>query len=227
MTDDIDSNDQLSSTPGNGRTPIPHDIEPSEPPAFGLTQVWWGDGKGKTTAALGMGFRAVGHGYRVHMVQLMKGGAASVEDVRGEYNAIAAFPGFTYENLGHYGWHALRDGSADDDHAAKARAGFERTAALVDAAHDVTGPIPFDAAPEDGVHMLIVDEIIYAANRELIDPGALVSLIESKPEQLELVLTGGHQRPTYLEDVVDLISQVNNRKHPMEAGQRARKGTEY
>ncbi len=225
MTDNPD--DDHARTPGKGRTPTPRTIEPSAPEAFGLTQVWWGDGKGKTTAAMGMGFRAAGHGYRVHMVQLMKGGAASVEDVRGEYNAIDAFPGFTYENLGHYGWHAMRDGSADDDHATQAQAGFERATELVAAATDVDGPLSPDGPPDDGVHMLIVDEIIYAANRELIDPPDVVALVADKPDDLELVLTGGHERPSYLEPVVDLMSQVKNEKHPIDAGQRARKGTEY
>lgn len=64
---------------------------PSCPPdEFGPVQALWGDGKGKTTAAMGMGFRATGHSYRVHVLQFTKGGASSVEDVRGEYNAIAA-----------------------------------------------------------------------------------------------------------------------------------------
>lgn len=217
----------LEKTPGKGRRPTARSIEPSAPKAFGLVQVWWGDGKGKTTAAMGMGFRAAGHGYRVHMVQLMKGGASSVEDVRGEYNAIETFPGFTYENLGHYGWHGMRDGSVDEDHEAQARAGFERVAELVEASEAVDGPIPLDSSPDEGVHMLIVDEIVYATNRELIDPNAVIKLIENKPETLELVLTGGHAEPTYLYEHVDLISQVKKEKHPIDRGQRARKGTEF
>ena len=215
------------NTPGKGRTPTPRQIEPSAPAEFGLVQVWWGDGKGKTTAAMGMGFRAAGHGYRVHMLQLMKGGASSVEDVRGEYNAIDAFPGFSYEHTGHYGWQGMADGSSDEEHAAKARAGLERARTLVAGSEAVDGPIDFDAPAEEGVHMLIIDEILYAANRELIDPGAVVELIGGKPDRLELILTGGHREPTYLYEHADLISNVRNEKHPIEHGQRARKGTEY
>jgi cob(I)alamin adenosyltransferase len=226
-TTDVDREDVRKNTPGRGRAPTARDIQPSAPEEFGLVQAWWGGGKGKTTAAIGMGFRAAGHGYRVHMVQQMKGGASSVEAVRGEYNAIEAFPGFTYENEGHYGWHGMLDGSDDDEHAAKARAGFERARELVSASADVTGAIPTDAPPEEGCHMLIVDEILYATNRELVDPDDVVDLVESKPDGLELVLTGGHEKPTFLYDHADLVSRVRKEKHPIDSGQRARKGTEY
>ena len=204
-------------------------IEPAAPEEFGLVQVWWGDGKGKTTAALGMATRAVGHGYRVHLLQLMKGGTSTVEDVRGEYNAIAALPGFSYENSGHYGWHGFHDGTDDDEHAARAKGGLARARELVEACRDADLTTPFDAdAPADaGVHMLVVDEILYAANRGLVDPDEVRELVESKPENLELVLTGGHERPEYVTDPADLVTEVGKEKHPIEAGQGARKGTEY
>ena len=204
-------------------------IEPAAPEEFGLVQVWWGDGKGKTTAALGMAMRAAGHGYRVHVLQLMKGGTGTVEDVRGEYNAMAALPGITYENAGHYGWHGFLDGSADGEHEAKAQAALARARALVDAAADADLSRPFapDSAADEGVHMLVIDEVCYAANRGLIDPDAVVELVEDKPDALELVLTGGHERPEYLTAHADLVTNVGKEKHPIEAGQGARKGTEY
>ena len=216
-------------TPGGGVTPEARPIEPAAPAEFGLVQAFWGDGKGKTTAAMGMGFRAAGHGYRVHMLQFMKGGADSVDDVRGEYNAIAAMAGFSYENTGHYGWHNMADGSREADHEAEANAGFERTRELVagaDAA-DLTTPFALDSDPADGVHMLILDEILYAADRGLVAPDAVCELIESKPPKLELVVTGSHAEPTYLTDHADLISAVRKQKHQIDAGQRARSGTEY
>ncbi|PAU85380.1 cob(I)alamin adenolsyltransferase [Halorubrum salipaludis] len=216
-------------TPGGGAAPEPEPIEPAAPEEFGLVQAWWGDGKGKTTAAMGMGFRAAGHGYRVHMLQFMKGGADSVEGVRGEYNAIAAMPGFSYENAGHYGWHGLLDGSGDDEHAAKASAAFERAEELVAGAGDadLTEPLPLNGNPDEGVHMLVLDEVLYAADRGLVDPDDVVALAESKPENLELVLTGSHAEPAYLEGVADLITNVRKVAHPFDAGHRARRGTEY
>ncbi|RAW44949.1 cob(I)alamin adenolsyltransferase [Halorubrum sp. 48-1-W] len=226
-TDDRDA--VRANTPGRGVTPDADPIEASAPEEFGLVQAWWGDGKGKTTAALGMGARAVGHGYRVHMLQFMKGGADSVEAVRGEYNAIRAIPGYSFENTGHYGWHGLADGSADDEHERNARAGLDRARELVDAAADADlgAPIPLDAEPEAGVHMLILDEILYAVDRGLVSPEEVLGLIEDKPDGLELVLTGSHERPSYLADTADLITRVGKEKHPIDAGQRARKGTEY
>ncbi|WP_129114672.1 cob(I)yrinic acid a,c-diamide adenosyltransferase [Halegenticoccus tardaugens] len=232
MTDDTDApnrDERLTNTPGRGVTPEARPIEPSAPEEFGLVQAWWGGGKGKTTAAMGMGFRAAGHGYRVHMLQFMKGGASSVEAVRGEYNAVAAMPGFSYENTGHYGWHGFRDGSDDDDHAAKAKGALARAAELLDAAADADLAAPLDLAgpPEEGVHMLVLDEVLYAANSDLIAPDDVLDLIDAKPERLELVLTGSHEEPDYLLDRADLVTEVRKVKHPIDAGQRARKGTEY
>lgn len=228
-TTDVDRQDVIEQTPGRGVKPEAKPIEPRAPDEFGLVQIWWGDGKGKTTAALGMGFRAAGHGFRVHLLQFMKGGASSVDAERGEYNAIAAMPGFSYENLGHYGWHGLRDGSDDEDHARAATAGFERARDLVEAAGeaDLSAPLPPDGPPADGVHMLILDEVLYAANRELIDVDALIDLVSGKPEGLELVLTGGHRQPDYLYEHADLVTNVGKEKHPIDAGQRARRGTEF
>jgi cob(I)alamin adenosyltransferase len=229
MSDDRSSEPVVENTPGQGRTPEAERIDPAAPEEFGLVQVWWGDGKGKTTATLGMGLRAVGHGYRVHLLQFMKGGASSVDAVRGEYNAIEALPGMSYENLGHYGWHGMADGSEDADHEAEAKAGLERAHELLEAsaAADLSEPIDLDADPEAGVHMLVLDEILYAADRGLIDEDDVHGLLDAKPDDLELVLSGSHEEPTYLEDRADLITNVRKVKHPIEDGQRARHGTEF
>jgi len=215
--------------PGKGVTPEARPIEPAAPEEFGLVQAFWGDGKGKTTAALGMAFRAAGHGYRVHVLQFMKGGADSVEAVRGEYNAIAAVPGLSYENTGHYGWHAMADGSDDDDHAARAAAGFERARELVAGAAgaDLSAPLPLEGDADDGVHMLVLDEVLYAVERDLVDADELRALVADAPDDLELVLTGGHDPPDHLRGYADLITNVAKERHPIEDGQRARRGTEY
>jgi len=224
------TDDSEESTIGDTGDAVP-DVKPIElaaPDSFGLVQAWWGDGKGKTTAALGMGLRAAGHGYRVHVLQFMKGGTPSVEGVRGEFNAITQVPGYTIENTGHVGWHGFMDDTDEDEHAARARAALERAREIVTATAEDDPTTPFDLdGSDDGVHMLILDEVLYAANRALIDPEDVVALIEAKPAGLELVLTGGHEDPVYLEDRVDLLSHVEKQVHPLEAGQPARKGTEF
>lgn len=229
MSDDPTRESAVENTPGQGRTPEAEHIEPAAPEEFGLVQVWWGDGKGKTTAALGMGMRAAGHGYRVHMLQFMKGGASSVDAVRGEYNAMAALPGISYENLGHYGWHGMADGSDEADHEAEAQAGLERARKLLEAASDADlgAPIDLDAPPEAGMHMLILDEVLYAADRGLLSERDVLDLVDAKPDGLELVLSGSHTEPAYLEDHADLITNVRKVKHPIDDGQRARRGTEF
>ena len=176
-----------------------------------------------------MAFRAAGHGYRVHLLQFMKGGADSVEDVRGEYNAIATVPGISYENTGHYGWHGMADGSEEDDHQAKARGAMARAEELLSAAADadLTDPLPLDGDPEAGIHLLVLDEVLYAVDQGLIDENELLDLVASKPDGLELVLTGSHAEPTYLLEAADLVSEVRKAKHPFDQGIRARKGTEY
>ena len=227
--DDASTTDQPTAPGDQDAVPDAEPIEPAVPAAFGLVQAWWGDGKGKTTAALGMGLRAAGHGYRVHVLQFMKGGTPSVEGVRGEFNAIAQIPGYTIENTGHVGWHGFMDGSDDDEHAARARAALARAREIVAATAeaDPTTRFALDGEPTDGVHMLILDEVLYAANRGLIDPDDVLDLIDDKPAGLELVLAGGHEHPAYLEGKADLLSHVEKQAHPLEAGQPARKGTEY
>lgn len=206
-----------------------HEIQPVAPDDFGLVQIWWGDGKGKTTAALGLGMRAAGHGYRVHALQFMKGGADSVAEDRGEYGAIPAIPGFTIERAGEYGWHGRRDGTDDEDHKARATRALERARAIVGRCRqvDLTEPIPADDPAETGVHLLICDELLYAVERGLLAQAPIVDFVESKPDDLELVLTGGHESPTYLRDHADLISAVRKDKHPYDEGYPARQGSEY
>jgi cob(I)alamin adenosyltransferase len=69
---------------------------------LGLVQMWWGDGKGKTTAALGMAVRALGRGFRVHLIQFLKGGIKGVEafEEYGELKALKRFENFSFERYG-------------------------------------------------------------------------------------------------------------------------------
>jgi len=72
---------------------------------LGFTQVFWGNGKGKSTSSFGTALRAVGNGYNVHLVQFMKNGADSLEQqIPGEIQALEKFPEFSYRRFGSDGW---------------------------------------------------------------------------------------------------------------------------
>ena len=117
----------------------------------------------------------------------------------------------------------------DRTEALLARAGYDRArdllAACADA--DLSAPLALDGPPEDGVHLLVLDELLYAADRGLVAPDEVCALLDAKPDALELVLTGSHARPEYLVERADLVTRVAKEKHPFDDGQRARKGTEY
>lgn len=122
--------------------PTPQPIPPGVPPAFGLVQVWSGTGKGKTTAALGIGIRAASDGCRVTLLQFMKGGADGIDVVRGEYNGIRALPGLSFETVGCYGWLGLPDTSDENAYVAEGAPGLERARKLVATTPRVAGSPP-------------------------------------------------------------------------------------
>ena len=73
---------------------------------LGLTQIFWGDGKGKTTSALGTALRALGNGFSIHLIQFMKNGARDPEiEMPGEILALKQFPNFSYERFGLGSWY--------------------------------------------------------------------------------------------------------------------------
>lgn len=200
--------------------------EPAAPEDFGHVDVYWGDGKGKTTAALGLGLRAVGHGYRVHLLQFLKH-----EGDRGwgtgEYTSLDLLPGISYEATGVAGWHQPEYN--DDAHAESVAAGVERARTLLAAADkaELTTPFAPDGPPTAGVHLLILDELLYAVERGLVEQSVVQDLCATRPDRLELVITGGHERPDWLIDQADLVTHVRNVRHPADDGAKARQGIEY
>jgi hypothetical protein len=113
------------------------------------------------------------------------------------------------------------DGTGERDQAAEAAAGPDRARDLVDAtaAADLTIPFAPDGDPVEGVHMLVLEEVLYAAERGLIDPSEVRDLLAAAPADLEVVLTGGHERPDYPADHGDLVTNVRKETHPIDAGQ--------
>jgi cob(I)alamin adenosyltransferase len=170
----------------------------------GLTQVYTGDGKGKTSAAFGLALRAVGRGLRVFMIQFIKGGVDY-----GELHVVGNLPHF---ELVAYGRGQFIDKeSHDEEDIAQARRALEH-------AREILG---------EGKHdVLILDEVNVAINFRLVSVEDVLSLIREKPVNVELVLTG-RGAPDEIIEAADLVTEMREIKHPLNAGVKARKGIEY
>lgn len=174
----------------------------------GLTIVYTGDGKGKTTAAVGLVVRAVGNRMRVFFLQFIKGQWKS-----GERSVLASLPGVKVEVTGRgFTIETLRDPRISmDEHAAAAAQGWQRAREVVlKGAHD----------------MIVLDEILGAISAELVSLDDVLDLIQARPRHVHLVLTG-RNAPERLIEVADLVSEVLPIRHPYEQGIKAQRGIEF
>lgn len=174
-----------------------------------MIHVYTGDGKGKTTAALGLAFRAFGHGLRSLMIQFAKS-PEMMGEVYGEINATAKMaPGIEIRSFGRAGW--IKKGQATEEDARLARE------ALEDAREALRDP---------KISLLILDEIFLALYFELIQLGDILELLDSAPPEKELVLTGRKAPPEVIARA-DLVTEMLQIKHYFDKGVKARKGIEY
>ncbi len=175
---------------------------------LGLVQVFWGDGKGKTTSALGTALRAVGNGYSVHLVQFMKNGTGDYEiDYPGELKALEKFSTFSYKRFGTGSWVI---GSPSNEHIQKVKEAYDYLLSCF-GKYDI----------------IIADEILYAVQLNLLQEEDIIQLIKVKPRQQEIILTGSHKPYTNIFALADLVTEVKKHKHPYDNGIMARKGLEY
>ncbi len=170
--------------------------------SLGLVQVYTGDGKGKTTAALGLALRASGHGLRVGFLQFVKGYARC-----GEHRFVEKYPAFAIVQPNTRS--AFRQ-SGDEQRQAAAQALALAREALVSGAYD----------------LLILDEVLTARQMALLTTADVLSLIAEKPPGLELVLTGRGAPPEVIA-AADLVTEMVPHKHPFQRGIKARRGIEY
>ena len=174
----------------------------------GLVHLYTGDGKGKTTAALGLALRALGRDRQVAVVQFLKrtklktGEIVFAEKMGGPLT-ILQFGASRYAT------------KEENEMVEESGQTVERGWAF---ARELVGR---------GEHDLIVlDEITHVVNNGQISLDELIELVRSKPKSLELVLTGRHA-PQQLIDVCDYVTEMKEIKHPYRNGIRAREGTEY
>lgn len=160
-----------------------------------MIQVYTGDGKGKTTAAFGMALRAVGHNWRVLIVQFMKG-----DDSYGEVQAARYLPNLELRQFGLKTF--VQRGNLQEEDIRLAREGLEFARAAV---------------RSGSYQLVILDEINCAVDYGLIPLREVLDLVRSCPAEVELVLTGRNAKRELIE-LADLVSEVKEIKHPYQKG---------
>ncbi|MDH7485202.1 MAG: cob(I)yrinic acid a,c-diamide adenosyltransferase [Anaerolineae bacterium] len=170
----------------------------------GLIQVYTGDGKGKTTAALGLALRAAGHGLRVYIIQFMKGWPHY-----GELTSLQHLPNITLRQFGRPEF-VDRDNPDPED--------IRMAQEALEHARQIVASGDYD--------VVILDEVNVAVDYDLIRLDDVLALMEGKPEHVELVLTG-RSAHTELFKRADLVTEMLAIKHPYNSGVMGRKGIEY
>jgi cob(I)alamin adenosyltransferase len=170
----------------------------------GYTHIYTGNGKGKTSAALGLAFRAAGSGFRSIVIQFMKGQPS------GEIDAATKLGGLvTIEQFGSDRFCRPGDGSLDE-HCALARKGMDRAHAAI---------------AGGGYSIVILDEIITAAKFGIVSDKDIIALIKRKPGSVELVLTGRGASDELVAHA-DLVTEMREIRHYYQNGVAPRKGIE-
>ena len=173
----------------------------------GLTIVYTGKGKGKTTAALGIALRATGYGKKTCMIQFIKGSwhygeMYSSKRLEPEFEMIAIGKGFVG---------IMDDKSAREEHEMIAKDAIK---------------ISIEKIQSGKYDIIILDEINYAINLGLVKVEDVINLIKSKPSTLDLVLTGNYAKDEIIE-LADLVTEMREIKHPFQRGIKAKKGIDF
>jgi cob(I)alamin adenosyltransferase len=173
----------------------------------GLTIVYTGKGKGKTTAALGIVLRAVGYEKKVCMIQFIKGSwhygeMTSSKKLEPEFEMITVGKGFVG---------IIDDKSPKEDHKEIAKEAIK---------------ISNEKIQSGKYDIVILDEINYAVNLDLISVKDVLNLIKSKPQKVDLVLTGNYAKEEVIE-IADLVTEMREIKHPFQRGIKAKKGIDF
>ncbi len=171
----------------------------------GLVSIFTGDGKGKTTAAIGTVIRAAGHGLRVFVVFFMKG----KDYVHGEFAILSKLPDVTIASFGQRGW--VSKDEVKPEH--KEQAGLALASAR-------------EAILSGSYDLVVLDEVNVAIASLLVELDEVLKLINDKPRNVELILTGRHADPRLVQRA-DLVTEMLMIKHPYTKGIKARKGIDY
>lgn len=172
---------------------------------FGLIHIYCGDGKGKTTAAIGLAVRCAGRGNKVLLVQFLKSRDS------GELYSLAKLPDIEVMR-GKESKKFTFQMNEEEKHALLIEHNkmFEQVLAKI---------------KNGSYSLLILDEVIGALNAKVFEMPKLIEFLRHKPENLEVVLTGRNPTPELVE-IADYVSEMRKVKHPMDKGIMAREGIE-
>lgn len=171
----------------------------------GLIHIYTGDGKGKTTAAIGLSIRFIGNGGKVLFAQFLKDNKSSELNILNNLGGVKLL--LCKETFGFYS----RMNEQTKERAEKVyRNYFNEILEII---------------KEQEIQMLVMDEVIGAYNYNLIDKDTLLTFLKNKPENLEVVLTGRNPE-TELIELADYVSELVKVKHPFDKGIYARMGIE-
>ena len=170
----------------------------------GVVILLTGDGKGKTSSAFGMVLRALGYGFRVGVVQFIKGEQLSGEELYlknqlPEVDFYQMGTGFTWDT---------QDRSGDI-------AAAEKTWAVVE-----------PMLKDERYHLVILDEITYMLSFKYLDEDRIINAIKARPKNQSVVLTG-RGGGSAIRDIADTVSEVKDIKHAYHSGIKARKGVDF
>lgn len=175
----------------------------------GYIQVYTGNGKGKTTASLGLAMRALGRCWKVLIIMFMKGG-----DDYGELNSFRNLSPEIAENL------TIIQAGPD-------RIVYQKDKNETDAAEIKKGwELAKNAIQNDVYNLIILDEANIAIDMGFIDLQEMLQVLKNKPDEMEIVLTGRNARQEII-DIAHLVSEIKPVKHYWDTGISARKGIEY
>ncbi|DAB20678.1 TPA: cob(I)yrinic acid a,c-diamide adenosyltransferase [Candidatus Gastranaerophilales bacterium HUM_21] len=175
----------------------------------GYIQVYTGNGKGKTTASLGLAMRALGRGWKVLIVMFTKGG--------NDYGELIFFSTLCPE---------LKD------KVKIVQAGLDRIVYSTNMSADDSKQIQKGweiakkAIQNDEYQLIILDEANIALDLKLIDLNEMIDVLKNKPEEMEIVLTGRNAKEEII-DIAHLVSEIKPVKHYWDKGIKARKGIEF
>lgn len=173
---------------------------------LGLIHIYCGDGKGKTTAAMGLGMRAAGNEMKVLLTQFLKsnktGELNSIEKLREYYHFVPGVP------VNKFSWNMTEE--------EKENAKIEHTKRFKEI---------IMKAKDENYDLLILDEIIATVNLNFIPLELVVDFLKNKPQELEVVMTGRDPKDELIE-LANYVSEIKAIKHPFNEGIPGRKGIE-